>query len=258
MKILLTNDDGIEAPGLEALIGILKEEHKCLVVAPASEKSASSHSLTLGQKLIVEERAPGRFAVQGTPADCVKFALSELEDFKPDLLISGINPGPNTGVSVYYSGTISAAREGLINRVPAMAVSVGSKTAADFSCAASFTRFLIKGYEKGVFPRGVLLNVNIPSLPESEIQGIKIARQAPSHFIEEFIRESVSNHQRIYQLAGEIEVFDPDGTTDEEVLSEGFISVTPLKLDLTDYSAMPILEEWIKKKEASWPSPKNT
>ena len=246
MKILLTNDDGIEAPGLTALAEILKDE-ECLIVAPTHERSASSHSISLGQKLLLEARGPFRYAVNGTPADCVKLALSELRNFTPDLLISGINPGPNTGVSVYYSGTISAAREALINQIPAMAISVGNKTPDDFSYAAQFTRDLLKGYETGVFPKNVLLNVNIPALPESEIRGIRIARQAPSRFVEEFIRESESDGQRIYRLAGEIQVFDPDGTTDQEVLSQGFISITPLQLDQTDYSAFSRLEQWFQK-----------
>ena len=257
MKILITNDDGIDAPGLVALAAALKEKYECMVVAPATEKSASSHSISLGQKLVIEERGPREFAVHGTPADCVKFALSEIKNFRPDLLVSGINPGPNTGVSVYYSGTISAAREGLINRIPGIAVSIGSRNPTDFSYAASFSRTLLEGYEKGVFPKNIFLNVNLPPFPETAIRGIKIARQAESRFIEEFIQENASDHRRTYRLAGEIEVFDPDGTTDEEVLVEGFIAITPLKLDLTDYSVMPLLEDWMKRKEASWPHPKS-
>jgi 5'-nucleotidase len=258
MKILLTNDDGIDAPGLQALVRALEGEHDCWVVAPSSERSASSHAISLGQKLVIEERGPRRFAVHGTPADCVKFALSELKEFRPDLLISGVNPGPNTGVSVYYSGTISAAREGLINRLPALAVSLRDKKAKEFSFAVSFVRTLLEGYEKGIFPRDILLNVNIPAIPESEIRGIRVARQASSRFIEEFVRENGSDSERIYRLAGEIEVFDPDGTTDEEVLAEGFIAMTPLKLDLTDYSSIPQIEGWVKKAEAIWPSPRAT
>lgn len=257
MRILLTNDDGIEAPGLQALVHALEGNHEVLVAAPASEKSAASHSISLGREFVVEEVGPQRFAVYGTPADCVKFALSELKDFKPDLLISGINPGPNTGVSVYYSGTISAAREGLINGIPALAVSVGSKVSPDFSYARTFVQILLEGYEEGILPRNVLLNVNLPSLPEAEIRGVKVARQARSRFIEEFSLENVAGRKKIYSLAGEIEVFDPDGTTDEEVLMEGFVAITPLKLDQTDYAAIPNLEKWAKEKEASWLNPKN-
>ena len=258
MKLLLTNDDGIEAPGLQALAKTLEKEHEILVAAPASEKSASSHSISLGQDLVIEERAPRRFAIHGTPVDCVKFALSELKDFQPDLLVSGINPAPNTGVSVYYSGTISAAREGLINRVPAVAISVADKKVTDFSFACAFSVLLVEAFRDKVFPPGTLLNVNIPDLPESEIKGVKIARQAPSRFIEEFVLENHTGNRRIYSLAGEIQIFDPDGTTDVEVVSDGFIAITPLKLDLTDYATVPRLVEWWKKREASWLTPKPT
>lgn len=252
MKLLLSNDDGIEAPGLVALAQALEKEYECLVVAPATEKSACSHSISIGQELVIEERKKGWFAVYGTPADAIKLALSEIKDFRPDLLIAGINPGPNTGVSVYYSGTISAAREGLINQIPSMAVSLGSKTPASFAFAVSFVLALVKGYEKNSFPQDVLLNINIPDLPESEIRGIKIARQASSRFVEEFIKVNAFDHKRIYTLAGEIEIFDADGTTDEEVLNEGFISITPLKLDLTDYQAVSVLERWAKERTFSW------
>jgi len=255
VKILLTNDDGIAAPGLQALFRELEKEHDCLVVAPASEKSASSHSISLGQKLIIKEHAPKQFAIHGTPADCVKLALSEIKHFRPDLLISGINPGPNTGVSVYYSGTISAAREGLINQIPSMAVSIRSRTPHDFSPAAAFCRTLLEGHETGIFPRDIFLNVNIPDLSQSQIRGVKIARQAPSRFVEEFIVEEGAH--RTYRLAGEIHVFDPDGTTDEEAVAEGFIAITPLKLDLTCYDTVVILEKWWDERKTSWPSPNN-
>lgn len=258
MKLLLSNDDGIEAPGLVALAQALEKDYEFLVVAPATEKSACGHSISIGQELVIEERKKGWFAVYGTPADAIKLALSEIEDFRPDLLISGINPGPNTGVSVYYSGTISAAREGLINRIPSMAVSLGSKTPASFATAASFVLALIKGYEKNAFPQDVLLNINIPDLSESEIRGVKVARQASSRFVEEFIKVNASGHKRVYTLAGEIEIFDADGTTDEEVLNDGFISITPLKLDLTDYQAMSVLEQWFKERTFTWQKQKRT
>ncbi len=258
MKLLLSNDDGIDAPGLVALADALQKDYQCLVVAPATEKSACGHSISIGQELVMEERKKGWFAVYGTPADAIKLALSEIKDYRPNLLISGINPGPNTGVSVYYSGTISAAREGLINRIPSMAVSLGSKTPASFTPAASFVLSLVKGYEKNIFPQDVLLNINIPDLPESEIRGIKVARQAPSRFIEEFVKGNSLDQKRIYTLAGEIEIFDADGTTDEEVLNDGFISITPLKLDLTDYQAMSVLEQQFKERTFQWQKPKRT
>ncbi|HXV27698.1 MAG TPA: 5'/3'-nucleotidase SurE [bacterium] len=250
MKILLTNDDGIKSRGLEALKRALEDSFKIVIVAPANEKSASSHAISLGQKLRVEKIGGSKiaqYAVHGTPADCVKFALSELEDFTPDLIISGINQGANTGVSVYYSGTISAAREGVINRIPSMAVSLCSKSSADFTVSAKVAKSLAEGCVLNPLPRNTMLNVNVPALPHDKIKGIRVTKQAASRFIEEFIREKEHQGKQVYSLAGEIELYDPDGKSDEEAVLEGFISVTPLRLDLTDYQVMPNLEQWVKR-----------
>lgn len=250
MNILLTNDDGIKAPGLRAMLGALPEKFRPIIVAPENEKSASSHSISLGQKLRVEEsfqEGIAWYAVHGTPADCVKFALSELTTFIPDLIVSGINQGANTGVSVYYSGTISAAREGLINRVPAIAISLCSRSFQDFSASQQILRRLIEGYATGLFARDILINVNVPPLLPKEMSGIKITKQADSRFIEEFVRVEQHDGKRVYTLAGEIELMDPDGTSDEEAVANGFISITPLKLDLTDYDAMRRFQSWLKK-----------
>lgn len=248
MNILLTNDDGIHAPGLQVLLKSTPKERGVLVAAPANERSAASHSISLGQKLKVEEyRKSGVrfFAVHGTPADCVKFALGGIKGFVPDLIISGINQGANTGVSVYYSGTISAAREGFINGVPSIAVSLASKTFGDFSASLEMVQRLIEKYQARRFPCNVMLNINIPPLASENIRGIKITKQANSRFIEEFVPEKGHDSKKVFTLAGTIQVYDTDGTSDEEAVSEGFISVTPLKLDLTDHEAIPLFKEWI-------------
>ena len=247
MNILLTNDDGIKAAGIKALLKSVSKEANVVVVAPADEKSASSHSISLGQKLRIKQfslQGSRAFAVYGTPADCVKFAVSSIPDFIPDLIVSGINQGANTGVSVYYSGTISAAREGFINRIPSVAVSLASREFRDFSAAAAVACRLIRGYGAGIFPTQVMLNVNVPGLAEKDIKGIKITKQADSRFIEEFIPQKQRNGKKVYSLAGEIELLSPDGTSDEEAVAQGFVSITPLKLDLTDYEAMPIFRKW--------------
>lgn len=248
MNILLTNDDGIHAPGLEALVKNMPKDIHFVVAAPANERSAASHSITLGQKLRVEEyRQKGvlLFAVHGTPADCVKFALSGIEGFVPDLIISGINQGANTGVSVYYSGTISAAREGFINGVPSMAVSLAGRTFCNFKVSVDIVHSLIARYKTCGFPCSVMLNINIPPLAYENIKGIKITKQARSRFIEEFVPQEAHAGKKVFMLTGTIQVYDTDGTSDEEALSEGFISVTPLKLDLTDHEAIPLFKEWI-------------
>ncbi|MBI3306285.1 MAG: 5'/3'-nucleotidase SurE [Candidatus Omnitrophica bacterium] len=262
MNILLTNDDGIHAPGLCALVAGMPAGVNVVVVAPATERSACSHSISLGQKLRVEENLKKRipeYAVHGTPADCIKFAISELSHFIPSLVISGINQGANTGISVYYSGTISGAREALINGIPAMAVSLCSRTFQDFSASVAVVSMLIEGYRLPLFPRHMMLNVNIPPLPVSEIDGVKITKQAASRFIEEFVKEEAHDGKQIYTLAGEIELMDPDGTSDEEAVSNGFVSVTPLKLDVTDYEAIHTLKYWMNKVKSSggvpWQNP---
>lgn len=262
MNVLLTNDDGIQAPGMRALIHSMPAGVNAFVVAPASEHSACSHSISLGQKLRVEENLAGpvpEYAVHGTPADCVKFAISELRHLNPSLVISGINQGANTGVSVYYSGTISAAREALINSIPAIAVSLCSRTFQDFSASTGMIRTLIEGYRSALFSRQIMLNVNVPAFAPSQITGVKITKQAVSRFIEEFVTDEAHDGKKVYTLAGEIELMDPDGTSDEEAVNDGFISITPLKLDVTDYEAVHSLKNWIGKMKANggagWQNP---
>ncbi len=254
MKILVTNDDGIKAPGIKALVQAVPEQCEVVVAAPANEKSASSHSITLGTRLrIVETKLLGRraFAVHGTPADCVKFAISEIDGFYPDLILSGINQGANTGVSVYYSGTISAAREGMINKIPSIAVSLCSRTFRNYDACQDITSKLVAGYLSNEIPHNILLNVNVPPTDRELIKGAKITKQASSHFIEEFIEEKNHGGTRVYSLAGEIEVYDPDGTSDEEAVMDRMISITPLRIDLTHYESMGLLNEWINKKKAT-------
>ena len=250
MRILLTNDDGIDAPGIEALKDGLKGRYELAVAAPADERSATSHSISLGKDLRVREYVKdgiAHYAVYGTPVDCVKFALSEIEGFKADLVLSGINQGANTGVSVYYSGTISAAREAMINRVPAMAISLCSRESRDFRGAMQITQRLTESFFKACFPPDVLLSVNVPALPPEKIAGVKITKQAASRFIEEFIYRSASGAEKVYRLAGEIEVDETDGTSDEEAVLEKYISVTPLRIDLTDHKTLGVLENWLKQ-----------
>ena len=250
MKILLTNDDGIKAPGLRALLECVPKDARVLVAAPATERSASSHSISLGQKLRVEEFVEGKvkfLAVHGTPADAVKLALYEHGDFAPDLIVSGINQGANTGVSVYYSGTLSAAREGFINGIPAIAISLSSREFGNFTVCQNVARLLIEAYRERRLPSQAMLNVNVPPLLPEDIKGVRITRQAPSRFIEEFVPEPEKEEgKKVYRLAGEIEIYDADGTSDEKAVNEGFISITPLKIDLTDYGAIKALEKWLE------------
>lgn len=251
MKVLITNDDGLHAAGIQALMESIPPGVSAVVAAPASERSACSHSISLGQKLRVEEFSDRKFpcyAVHGTPADSVKVALSTIPNFAPDLIVSGINHGANTGISVYYSGTISAAREGFIYGIPAIAVSLCSRDSRDFRGGIEIARQLILGYQQKKFPTNVMLNVNVPPLEPKKIKGVKITKQAASRFIEEFVSEKSHDGKRVFTLAGEIEVYNADGTSDEEAIAEGFISITPLKLDLTEYEAIPHFKKWLDER----------
>ena len=249
MNILITNDDGIHAQGLQDLVKHLPKWVKPTIFAPIHEKSACSHSISLKDKLKVEKgKVHGHpaFAIHGTPADSVKFAFSDFVKYKPDLVISGINHGTNTGVSVYYSGTISAAREAFINGVPAIAVSLASRHHRDFSSCSRIVELLIDAYHHKHFPSDMLLSVNVPPLEWDELKGIKITKQAASRFVEEFILEGEQNGHNLFSLGGEIKLDNPDGESDEEAVAQGYISITPLKLDMTHYEVMPMLHEWTK------------
>lgn len=254
-KILLTNDDGVHAAGIKALRDSIPDNHEIVVVAPDAERSATSHSISLGKKLKVKERrgAEGihEYALNGTPADCVKWALHNLDQSEyPDLIVSGINHGANTGVSVFYSGTLSAAREGFINRIPSFAVSLCDRHFQDFTSAQAITHKLVDAYLNEEIKPDVMLNVNVPPLTMEEVAGVKITKQADSRFVQEFIKK-VEGGTKVYELAGHIEVYDSDGSSDEEAIKDGYISVTPLKLDMTDYDSFQNLNHWLKNSKGS-------
>ncbi len=254
MRILLTNDDGIFAPGLLALVDAFRDKEDCLVVSPAVECSAKGHSITLYQHISVQEVDLGKglrgYAIDGTPADCVKFAVSELSRQKPiDLIISGINPGLNSGVSVYYSGTVSAAREGLINGIPGFAVSQARAESYNFSFAVELVRELVDGYRTKALPKDTFLNVNIPLFSGDKPRGVKVAKQAESRFVEWFeaMESKEKDLKKSYFIYGDLQVLNPDGTSCEELLRQGFASITPLKLDLTHYERMANVQKWLEQ-----------
>lgn len=251
MKILITNDDGIHSRGLNVLVEKLRSEHDILIVGPDSERSATSHSVTIHERILVREVEVSdkfsSYAVQGTPADCVKWAVSE-SGFKPDWVVSGINRGANTGISVIYSGTVAAAREGVINGISAMAVSLCSKTFSDFQPGADWVAKLLKYFGKSDSAAPLLLNISIPPRAQNEIKGLKLARVAHSRFIEEFVRHhpdqlEAESKVRHYELAGGIHLLSPDGTSDEELVRLGWVTLSPLVLDQMDHNQFNFLKE---------------
>jgi 5'-nucleotidase len=253
LTILLTNDDGIYAPGLAALYRELQSLGEVIVVAPESEQSAVGHSISLITPLRVKEVSINGgvegWAVNGTPADCVKIAVAELLPALPDLVVSGINSGPNVGINVLYSGTVSAATEASILGVRGVAFSLNSydKT-ADFASAASLARNLLE--QLRAWPRwtnGVCLNVNLPDLPPDRVKGIRVTRQDTGPLVEHFERR-VDPRKHVYYWLAEInERQELDVDTDYGALSQGYVTVTPIHHDLTNYQSLNDLKtlNWV-------------
>ena len=252
MRFLLTNDDGIYARGLHALYEELSKEAECLIVAPEVERSAVGHAITLFRPLMVRQaKRNGQFlgyAVNGTPADCVKIGLKELSDQPVDLVVSGINLGANVGTNVIYSGTVSAATEGAIMGVPAMAVSLDSRRQdADFSYAARIARKMAIFMHKDNPDRHIPLNINVPAVPEEEIRGVAITKQGRARLIETFEKRVDPRENIYYWLAGETQVSEgeePD--SDAFALSRKMISITPIYYDLTRHDILKSLTRSIR------------
>ncbi|MBN1299507.1 MAG: 5'/3'-nucleotidase SurE [Actinobacteria bacterium] len=248
--VLLTNDDGIEANGLKTLYSTFSSDDKydVRIVAPDRERSAVGHAITVFDPISVKkEYIDGTFcgySVDGTPADCVKLAINAIIKKKPDILISGINRGANVGENIIYSGTVSAATEGTIYGIPAIAASVDSFRDLDYSFAAAFIKKvadLILGLKK--FPKRTLLNVNIPAVEEKEIKGIKITRQSDVKFRDIFIKRVDPRGREYYWMDGQYETCKCDSDTDFAALRSNFISITPIQHDMTDYKKF----EYFKK-----------
>lgn len=248
--VLLTNDDGILATGLGALGQAASHLGQLYVVAPASPQSAAGHSVTLTDPLICQEvKLPGGLnghSVSGRPADCVKLAMTELLEHTPDLVISGINAGTNVGVNVLYSGTVAAALEAAFFKVPAVAISLAIKGMVDFDYAASAARSALdRLIEQGLLIKGRVLNVNLPPCQVGRPKGIKFARQSTRPWTDRFHRRT-DPRGRLYFWLDTDDATETGGVeqeTDEHVISEGYISVTPLNLNLTDESDLGALPE---------------
>jgi len=242
------NDDGIAAPGLHALHDSLIEIADVAVVAPATEMSAVGHAITISDPLrVTEYKREGRFfgyAVTGTPADCVKIGFWALLDRKPDAVVSGINLGGNTGINTIYSGTVSAATEGAILGLPSFAISLNTYRNPDFSYAARFARKLVPLLLERGMPRGVYLNVNVPAVPESEIQGVAVTRQGMALYREDFDKRTDPHGRTYYWLTGQKVDAETDPDVDDGAISKNWVSITPVHYDLTRYDVLEMLKDW--------------
>jgi len=245
MKILITNDDGIHAPGIIALADALAGVGEVAVVAPDRERSAVSHALTLHHPLRAECIAPGRFSVDGTPTDCVNLGIHSLLDFHPDLVVSGINRGANLGDDVTYSGTVAAAMEATLMGIPAFAVSLACREMhGDYRAAAAFAARLAKLVMANGLPRDTFLNVNVPDIGRDQLQTPLVTIQGKRRY-EGTIVDKVDPRGRSYYWIGtaDLDFMDIDGS-DFAAISRGHISVTPLHLDLTNHRSIAMLEQW--------------
>ncbi|MBB1148610.1 MULTISPECIES: 5'/3'-nucleotidase SurE [unclassified Myroides] len=248
--ILVTNDDGITAPGIRALIEVMKEIGDVVVVAPDSAQSGMGHAVTINSTLTLERvhidpELEHEYACSGTPVDCVKIALGQILERKPDLCVSGINHGSNSSINVIYSGTMSAALEAGMSGIPAIGFSLQDFSwNADFDQIRSFVKKItLQALEKGI-PKEVVLNVNFPKLPSEDIQGVKVCRQAKAVWIEDFDKRTSPNGKEYYWLKGEFVNQDKGEDTDEWALRNGFISIVPVHFDLTAHHAINRINNW--------------
>ncbi|MDQ2809130.1 MAG: 5'/3'-nucleotidase SurE [Chloroflexota bacterium] len=247
MRILLTNDDGIDSEGLLALHRALSPAHDVAIIAPDRNWSISGHNKTMDRPLRVTERhweGISGWATDGTPADCVSLAALGFLGYKPDLLVAGINKGPNLGNDITYSGTVTAAMEGIISEMPSIAVSIEDYVNWQFDTAAAFIARLVGQVEAHGLPAGVLLNVNVPNLPAAEVQGVEVTRLGRRIYRDVLTKRTDPRGRPYYWIGGEIPQSHLDEGTDAYALSQSRISVTPIHLDLTNHRLLDTIRQW--------------
>ena len=248
MKILVTNDDGIYSSGISALVDALKEIAEVIVVAPSEEQSAVGHGITMKYPLRVTKYFKnGNFfgyAVEGTPADCVKMGIRNIMGESPDLVISGINHGSNTAINIIYSGTVSAAREASIMDVPAIAISITSHDAKDFRYAGKIAKMLALKVKEHDLPNGTLLNVNVPNFPEEEIAGILVTEQSKAKWDDIYEKRTDPFGKDYYWLTGKLVEVENEKQSDQLAIKNKFVSVNPIHFDLTDYETFKKMKSW--------------
>lgn len=246
MKILVSNDDGYLATGINVLTAALEQVADVVVVAPDRNRSAASNSLTLSTPLRVSEFGPNRYKVDGTPSDCVHLALTGLLDYEPDLVVSGINHGANLGDDVIYSGTVAAAMEGRFLGLPTIAVSLVGRKLQHFDTAAAVAAELVQKIERAPLASDVVLNVNVPNVSADDLAGVRATRLGFRHKSEQILKDTDPYGQPIYWVGPAGAGQDAGEGTDFFAIEEGFASVTPLKVDLTRHDAIEDLSIWLR------------
>lgn len=248
MKILVTNDDGIDSAGIAALQKALSEVGEVTVVAPRQEQSAVGHGITMQIPLrVTEYYKDGVFfgyAVDGTPADCVKMGMRNIMKENPDLVVSGINHGSNTAINIIYSGTVSGAREAAIMDVPSIAISVTNHRVKNFDYAGEIAKMLAVKINEHGLPLGTLLNVNVPDIPREEMSGVLVTQQGKSKWDDIYEKRIDPYGNNYYWLTGKMMEVDSDLKFDQVAIKNKFVTVTPIHFDLTDYETYEALKSW--------------
>ncbi len=246
MRILISNDDGYFAPGIERLAAALAAHADITVVAPERDRSGASNSLTLDRPLNVRRAPNGFLFVNGTPTDCVHLAVTGVLDHAPDMVVSGINLGANMGDDTIYSGTVAAATEGYLLGIPSLAISLASKTAAHFETAAQVAVDLVQRH-RHTAAGPWLLNVNVPDVPAAELRGVRVTRLGRRHKAEDVIRAKNPRGETVYWVGAAGEAADAGEGTDFEAVATNHVSITPLQIDLTHRELMTGVSQWLAR-----------
>jgi len=247
MRILVSNDDGYFSPGIALLAERLAALGTVTVVAPERDRSGASNSLTLDRPLTVRLAANGFRYVNGTPTDCVHLALTGLVDPLPDIVVSGINFGANMGDDTIYSGTVAAATEGYLFGIPSIAVSLASKAGRHFETAAAIAEGMVERYTRFPITAPLLLNVNVPDIPLSELAGIEATRLGRRHKAEPVVQMRTPRGETAYWIGAAGDAQDAGPGTDFHAVAAGRVSVTPLQVDLSLHQQLPLVADWLKK-----------
>ncbi|MDD2741820.1 MAG: 5'/3'-nucleotidase SurE [Rhodocyclaceae bacterium] len=246
MRILLSNDDGYFAPGIEALADALKGLGEIVVVAPEQNRSGASNSLTLDRPLYLKKSANGFYFVNGTPTDCVHLAVTGMLDSLPDIIVSGINHGANMGDDTIYSGTVAAATEGYLLGIPSIAVSLTSFEGKNFDTAGRVVRELVERFIRQPIVEPVLLNVNVPDIPYAELNGREVTRLGRRHKAEPVVKMISPRNETVYWVGAAGAAADAGAGTDFYAVERGFVSITPLQIDLTHTAQISAVQHWMK------------
>jgi 5'-nucleotidase len=245
MRILLSNDDGYFAPGLACLAESLSKLADVTVVAPERDRSGASNSLTLDRPLKLSRAANGFYYVNGTPTDCVHLAVTGMLDARPDMVISGINSGANMGDDTIYSGTVAAATEGFLLGIPSIAVSLAGKDLVHYATAAQVATELVQRFAGDTHSHPWLLNVNVPDFPHEQLQGMETTRLGKRHKAEPVVKAANPHGETVYWVGSAGKAQDAGAGTDFHAVENRRVSVTPLQIDLTQYSQLDAVRNWL-------------